>query len=100
MKLKVIYLSLFQTEPGTRPGPPQRINVPKLAANSTPHDPSGTAGTAYYLQAINATQVRVINKSTGETSKEIRLKDPANGLYNVILKDGSFEKTRILVVKQ
>jgi len=65
--------SLFQNEPGSRPGPPQRINVPGQAANSAPHDPSGAAGTTYYLQAINATPVRVINKATGVTEATFTL---------------------------
>ncbi len=59
--------SLFQHEPGSRPGPPQRINVNGQSVNSAPHDPSGAAGTTYYLQGINATPIRVINKSTGAT---------------------------------
>lgn len=59
--------SLFQREIGSRPGPPQRINVNGQSVNSAPHDPSGAAGTNYYIQAINATPCRIINKSTGAT---------------------------------
>lgn len=59
--------SLIQSFPGTRPGTPTKINVPGQAVNSAPHDPSGAAGSDYYIQAINATPCRIINKSTGAT---------------------------------
>jgi hypothetical protein len=59
--------SLFQREIGSRPGPPQRINVNGQSVNSAPHDPSGAAGTTYYLQGVNATPIRIINKATGAT---------------------------------
>jgi hypothetical protein len=59
--------SLFQRDQGTRPGPPQRINVNGQSVNSAPHDPSGAAGTNYYLQGVNATPIRIINKATGAT---------------------------------
>jgi hypothetical protein len=59
--------SLIQSHPGSRPGIPTKINVPGQAVNSAPHDPSGAAGSNYYIQAINATPCRIINKLTGAT---------------------------------
>ncbi|MEN9440238.1 MAG: hypothetical protein RLZ33_314 [Bacteroidota bacterium] len=59
--------SLIQRENGTRPGPSQKINVPGLALNMAPHDPTGAAGTNYYIQSTNATTCRIINKTTGAT---------------------------------
>ncbi|MCE2713107.1 MAG: T9SS type A sorting domain-containing protein [Cryomorphaceae bacterium] len=57
--------TLFQRDNGSRPGPGQRINVLGQNSNSYPNDPSGAAGTQYYIQGINATPIRIVDKVSG-----------------------------------
>ena len=59
--------SLFQTENGTRPAPLTKININGVNNGSYPHDPSGSASSTHYIQAVNATTCRIVNKSTGTT---------------------------------
>jgi hypothetical protein len=59
--------SLFQTENGTRPAPLSKININGVNNGSYPHDPSGAASSTHYIQAVNATTCRIVNKSTGTT---------------------------------
>lgn len=63
--------SLLQKEMGTR-GLDGKEGVMKLNQQGQnggyrPNDPTGAAGTNYYVQSVNATSVRVYNKTTGAT---------------------------------
>jgi hypothetical protein len=57
--------SLFQRDNGSRPQTNQRINILGQNSTSYPNDPSGAAGSQYYLQGINATPIRIYDKQTG-----------------------------------
>jgi hypothetical protein len=60
--------SLFQTIQGSRPAPSTKISVNGINNGSYPHDPSGAAGiNNFYVQAVNATTYRIVNKTTGAT---------------------------------
>lgn len=59
--------SLFQLNDGSRPTPPTRLNINGVNNGSYPHDPSGAADDTYYIQAVNATTCRIIDKVTGNT---------------------------------
>jgi hypothetical protein len=59
--------SFIQTENGTRPAPTTKININGINNGSYPHDPSGAASTAHYIQAVNATTCRIVDKVTGAT---------------------------------
>jgi hypothetical protein len=59
--------SLFQNHDGGRPTPQTRTNINGVNTGSYPHDPSGAADDTYYIQAVNATTVRIINKTTDAT---------------------------------
>lgn len=59
--------SLLQTSFGSRPAPTTKVNVNGVNNGSYPHDPSGAAGPNYYMQAVNATTYRIVNKTTGAT---------------------------------
>jgi len=61
--------SLLQTEMGTRglDGKEGEMKLNQQGQNGgyRPNDPSGAANSTYYVQAVNATPVRVYNKTTG-----------------------------------
>lgn len=59
--------SFIQIENGTRPAPSTKLNINGVNNGSYPHDPSGAASTTHYIQAVNATTVRIVNKTTGAT---------------------------------
>lgn len=59
--------SVLQRDLGSRPMPQTRVNVNGVNNGSYPHDPSGAAGPNHYVQAVNATTYRIINKITGAT---------------------------------
>jgi hypothetical protein len=59
--------SLIQIENGTRPAPTTKVNVNGINTGSYPHDPSGAASPNHYIQAVNATTCRIVNKTTGAT---------------------------------
>jgi len=59
--------SFIQTENGTRPAPSTKININGVNNGSYPHDPSGAASATHYIQAVNATTCRIVNKTTGAT---------------------------------
>lgn len=59
--------SFIQTENGTRPAPTTKININGVNNGSFPHDPSGAASPTHYIQAVNATTCRIVNKTTGGT---------------------------------
>ncbi len=59
--------SFIQTENGTRPAPTTKININGVNNGSYPHDPSGAASATHYIQAVNATTCRIVNKTTGAT---------------------------------
>jgi hypothetical protein len=59
--------NFIQTENGTRPAPTTKVNVNGINTGSYPHDPSGAASTTHYIQAVNATTCRIVNKTTGAT---------------------------------
>jgi hypothetical protein len=65
--------SLFQTQNGSRTNQKTLVNVLGQAAQSYPHDPSGAAGLQHYMQGINATPIRIINKSDGSTVQTFTL---------------------------
>lgn len=60
--------NLLQTKDGESP---QKAPILNIAGQSVtgfrPMDPSGAAGTTYYVQCINSTTYRVVNKTTGAT---------------------------------
>jgi hypothetical protein len=58
---------LLQRADGTRKSPSTKVNVNGINNGSYPHDPSGAAGPNHYMQAVNATTYRIINKITGTT---------------------------------
>jgi PKD repeat protein len=60
--------SLIQHEMGQQPNKAPIMNF--LGQNATgfrPMDPTGAAGTTYYVQAINSTTYKIYNKTTGAT---------------------------------
>jgi hypothetical protein len=61
--------SIIQRENGSRKHSNMKLNVNGLSASGfRPQDPSGAAGSGnYYVQAINATTYRIINKLSGTT---------------------------------
>ena len=59
--------TIIQRSNGTRPAPTTKLNINGVNNGSYPHDPSGAAGGNYYMQAVNATTYRIINKLTGTT---------------------------------
>ncbi|MFZ5552119.1 MAG: T9SS type A sorting domain-containing protein [Bacteroidota bacterium] len=79
--------SIVQTTMGTRTidqekGGGMKLNQQGQNTGSLPHDPSGAAGTTYYVQAVNATPVRVYNKTSGATVQSFtmgNLWSPATG---------------------
>lgn len=65
--------SFIQTENGTRPAPTTKININGVNNGSYPHDPSGAASATHYIQAVNATTCRIVNKTTGATVSSFTL---------------------------
>ncbi|MFL5762959.1 MAG: PKD domain-containing protein [Bacteroidia bacterium] len=60
--------SFIQNKPGTEPNKAPIMNIAgQNATGFRPMDPTGAAGTTYYVQAINSTTYRVYNKTTGAT---------------------------------
>ena len=56
------------------------INVEGLTSGSAPNDPSGDVGHMYYMQAVNATQIGIFNKSDGSLMTSFA----ANTIWNSI----------------
>jgi hypothetical protein len=58
----------LQTKPGSIPAGQLKANFAgQSSGGSRPFDPSGAAGPNHYVQMINATTMRVYNKTTGST---------------------------------
>lgn len=59
---------IIQSKDGGNPAKAPILNVEgQDVSGFRPMDPSGAAGTTYFMQAINSTTYRIINKSTGTT---------------------------------
>jgi hypothetical protein len=65
--------TIIQRDFGSRATPSTKINVNGINNGSYPHDPSGAAGPNYYVQAVNATTCRIVNKITGATVSSFTL---------------------------
>lgn len=65
--------SIIQSENGTRPAPSTKININGVNNGSYPHDPSGAASATHYIQAVNATTCRIVDKVTGSTVSSFTL---------------------------
>jgi len=57
--------SLLQKTMGTKSMEAPLTNWAGQSGNSYPPDPSGAVGTNYYVQMVNATPIKVYNKTTG-----------------------------------
>jgi hypothetical protein len=57
--------SSLQVQMGTRAASAPLTNWAGLSGSGFPPDPSGAVGPSHYVQAVNATPLRVFNKTTG-----------------------------------
>lgn len=75
--------SIVQTKMGTRTNPAKAIiqNWAGVTSSSYPPDPSGAVGPSHYIQATNATTVRIFNK-TGITQSTFDMGDLFDGTNN------------------
>jgi hypothetical protein len=74
-----------QTIMGDRPSPGLKVNWPGQSGTGAPPDPSGAIGPNHYVQAVNASPLKVFNKTTGTTVGTVK---QIGSLFGLTTNDG------------